>query len=197
MPQSPAGLGLPLMDHLVEKCPGGPGPPIAPQVSMREGDLRSLARTGGGPELPQPPSHPAGHPEIGRPETPPEVSGIELGVDVPEPLECGRILRPSDIDGPPSRPVRGHVGVHREGHQDSLSHPPVGATDPRPGPPRDGSHHLVGGRLIPAVDPERAPASHADEHATIGVEDHRNRFGKSVRAEPDREQLGHAGLIRP
>ena len=197
MPQPPTGLGLPLVDHLVKQRSGGSGPSVVSQVSMREGDLWSLPRGLHRPELPQPAAHPAGKPDVGRPEASAETTGIELGMERLKPVERGRILGARRIGGPANRRPRGSVGMHREGDQDPLRQTPLGATEAGPSPSRDSGHHVVGSGLVAAMDPERAAARHADQDSPIGVEDHRNRLGQAVGAEPNGEQLGHAGFIRP
>src|SRR6185295_3848061 len=92
MAQGAAGLGLPLMHHLVQQGPGGPGPPVALEVTMREGDFGSLAGAGRGTELSQPPPHPAGKPERAGTQGAAEVPGVELGVEGAEPGQRGLVL---------------------------------------------------------------------------------------------------------
>jgi hypothetical protein len=88
--------------------------------------------------------------------------------------------------------------VHGEGNQDPLGQPPVGATGAGPGPAGDGGNHLVRGRLVAAMDPERAAPRHADQDSPIRVEDHRHRSWQAMGAKPDGEELlDHAGFIRP
>ncbi len=92
---------------------------------------------------------------------------------------------------------RRHVRVHRKGHQYPMRQSPIGPTGAGPSPLRDGGDDLVGGGLVPAVDPERATPSHTHQNSAVGVKDHRHFFRKAVHAEPRGQSVDHDGRSRP
>ena len=198
MPQGAPGLGLPLVDHLVEQRTAGPGPAILPEVPEPQRNFRPFAQSPSGTELPQTAAHQAGKPDRGRAEGSVEVPGVELGVERLEPGKGGLIFWPGRLRGPADGLRRRSVGVDRESHQNPLRRTPVRPAGSGPGPFRDGGNHLVGGRRIAAMDPERAAEGQADEDSPIGVEDHRNRLGQAKGPKPGCEDwFEHAHRIRP
>ena len=200
MSQGASGFGLPLMHHLVKQRAGGPGPSVALQMSMREGDFRSLPRSGGGSKFSQAPAHPAGQPDDARPQTRLEVPGVEPGVEGLKPGERCLVLGTGSCHPERTGPfaaLRRTVSVHRESDEDPLRQAAVGAASGGPGPFRNSGNHVVWGGLIPAVDPERTAARQADQDSPVGMEDHRNGFGQAMGVEPDRQDRGHEGFIRP
>jgi len=89
------------------------------------------------------------------------------------------------------------MGVHREGDEDPLRQASVGAAGAGPSPFRNGGNHVVRGGFVPAVDPERTAPCHADQDSPVGMEDHRNGFRQTMGVEPDRQERGHEGFMRP
>jgi hypothetical protein len=189
-----AGLGLPLVHHLVQHGVLDFRPVVTRQMAPAERDLDRPPALQVHGQFTEPDPHTAGDPDRNVAKRTTEVAAIQLLVEPAKTVQQPEIAGPGAIRL--DRAVRRRRELlDRERQKLPLGGAPRGLRQTGIEKTDDRGQDIVGGERIPAVEPEHVPGPDAHHDGAIGVGDDAGEVAEAQGAEADR-YLVHNSLCR-